>query len=125
MSALLRSLLIVPIWIVGACSVEDPAPHGPDYMDYTPTPSQPQDVKAVGGDHQITVTFSPSSNAAKYNAQCRRTASSSAAINEGLTSPVIVTGLTNDVEYTCIVYALNGSHVSPASAPATATPKAP
>lgn len=92
----------------------------------TAAPLAPQSITATPGDQQITLGFvPPAANAAGpitgYRAQC----APSALIVEAPTSPIIVSGLTNGVAYTCTLRTLTATTASAQSAPLIATPLGP
>ena len=86
-------------------------------------PDAPTIGTLTAGDKQITVTFSAPANdgglnIASYTANCGGVSASGAA------SPLVVTGLTNGVSYSCSVTATNAINTGPASGSLMATPNA-
>ncbi|TMV48424.1 hypothetical protein FE783_18085 [Paenibacillus mesophilus] len=95
-----------------------------------PVPSAPQNVSATAGNAQVTVTFTPpADNGGSAIVQYEVKAWTGGTVVKsvyGASSPITVTGLTNETAYTFTVTAKNGNGVwSQASAPsASVTPNA-
>ena len=83
------------------------------------TPSVPVNVRADSGDGEIYLYFTAGddggSPVTQFTATCTDGINSFVASSGS--SPIIVTGLTNDTPYTCRVTATNGVGTSPATAP--------
>jgi len=87
-------------------------------------PGAPTIGSATAGNAQATVAFTPPTAngglpVTSYTATC---GAFSAA---GASSPLIVTGLTNGIAYSCVVTATNAVGTGPASAAASVTPIGP
>jgi large repetitive protein len=86
-------------------------------------PTAPTATEIVASDAQVTLSFDPPSNEGgspitNYRATCLP-----GSINaDGTSSPIIVTGLTNNTAYTCAVRAQNSAGFSTASNTLMATP---
>lgn len=82
-------------------------------------PGAPVIGTAVAGDQQISVAFAPpvsdgGSPVIAYTATC------GALSTNGTSSPIMVTGLVNGINYVCTVSAINAIGVGPPSAPSNA-----
>lgn len=89
-------------------------------------PGAPTGVTAVAGDSQATISFStPSNNGGATITGYRVTVSPGGAVVTGTSSPITVTGLSNNVNYSFSVVALNSAGASTASSTVYATPTAP
>jgi hypothetical protein len=87
-------------------------------ISYAPTvPGRPIEVTATPGDGQATVKFTPVSNGGTPIQFYTVTSEPEGITATGGFSPIIVTGLTNGVEYTFTVTATNAIGTSEASAP--------
>jgi hypothetical protein len=89
-------------------------------------PGAPTLGDATAGDGSITVSFSaPASSGTApirdYVVTCRTAGSTRS--QSGVSSPIMVTGLTNGTAYNCSVVATNPVGAGPASASTTATPR--
>lgn len=79
-------------------------------------PGQPQSVGVTAGDGMATVTFfAPVSNGGSTITGYTVTASPGGITTSGTGSPVVISGLTNGVEYTFTVTATNSAGTGPAS----------
>ncbi|MEP7154134.1 MAG: putative Ig domain-containing protein [Betaproteobacteria bacterium] len=88
-------------------------------------PGAPTNVHAIGGDGQVTVTFTnPVSNGGAAIVSYSVTCNPGAVTTDPAVSPVVVSGLTNGVSYTCDVRANNGFFTGPATS-ASAMPQPP
>ncbi len=88
-------------------------------------PAPPTGLKAVPGNTQVTISWSPVYNATSYNLYWSNTSGVTPANGTkitGVTSPYIQTGLISGTTYYYIVTAVNSYGESPASNQATATP---
>lgn len=88
-------------------------------------PNPPTGVLAVGGNTQVTITWSPVSGATSYNIYWDVTPGVTALAGSpeiGVTSPHVHTGRLNGVTYYHVVTALNPTGESPESAEVFATP---
>ncbi|WP_147433444.1 S-layer homology domain-containing protein [Paenibacillus ginsengarvi] len=84
-------------------------------------PSAPTHVTAIAGNGQATISFMPPTDNGGYAiTQYEVTASSGGIVQNGASSPITVTGLTNGVSYTFTVKAINQVGSSPASAASNA-----
>ena len=99
-------------------------------ITYSPAPpGAPQNVSATAGNTQATVSFSPPANAGTtpitgYLAICGNPDAGPS--NTGTSSPIVVSGLTNDVAVQCIVQAISAAGSGPQSSPSNfVTPTAP
>ncbi len=87
-------------------------------------PDHPGDVKAVGGDGQVTISWKAVSNATSYNIYWSLTAPVTKANGTqiaGAVSPYVQTGLAADTRYYYIVTAVNSAGESEASDRESAT----
>jgi hypothetical protein len=98
-------------------------------ITYSPAPpGPPQNVSAVAGNGQATVSFSPPTDSGTfpvtgYRAICGNPDSGPS--NTGTSSPIVVSGLTNGVTVTCIVQAISAAGDGFFSEPSNAvTPQA-
>jgi len=101
-------------------------------VNVTPTslvmaPSAPQSVTVVSGAQQVTISFSaPGSTGGaivdSYTASC--TGGGATKTATGSTSPLVVTGLTAGVQYSCSVTAHNSAGSGTATASISVTPSA-
>jgi formylglycine-generating enzyme required for sulfatase activity len=88
----------------------------------------PADLVAVVGSGQVSLTWSPSTNATSYNVFYKANSATAATSDIKATSGMItgtsatITGLLGGTQYGFVVTALNGTNESPASLSATATP---
>ncbi|WP_372632906.1 S-layer homology domain-containing protein [Cohnella sp.] len=91
------------------------------------SPGAPKNVTAIAGNGEATVSFTPPANNGGSAITGYKVISEPGGITAtGTTSPITVTGLTNDTTYTFKVVATNSAGDSPASAPsASVTPTAP
>ncbi|MDQ1381823.1 MAG: hypothetical protein QOJ71_2542 [Actinomycetota bacterium] len=84
-------------------------------------PSAPARPGVVGGNGQVKVSFSAPFNGGRpitgYIATCRSSDGGRSASASGSGSPLNVSGLTNDRNYTCDVFARNANGAGPRSAP--------
>jgi hypothetical protein len=91
-------------------------------------PSVPTGVMATAGNGQVSVSWTAVSGASSYNVYVgTEPGVSKASFSEkitGVTSPAVVTGLTNDTAYYFVVTALNPGAESAESAEDSATPTA-
>jgi len=92
----------------------------------------PQDVEATAGDSGITISWSAVDGAIGYNVYWSEvpgihpdTAGSYSGVDIGVTSPHVVTGLTNGTAYHLIVTATAGGNESAPSTEVSAIPDAP
>jgi hypothetical protein len=84
----------------------------------TTTPSAPQNVSAVAGDGQATVSFSPpASNGGSTITGYTVTSSPDGIMATGSASPITVTGLTNGTGYSFTVTATNAAGTGPEGGP--------
>jgi hypothetical protein len=100
-------------------------PYSAPSNPYTPeagVPSAPLNVTAVAGNTQATITFSPpTTDGGSVITRYTATSSPGGFTASGPTvAPLIVTGLTDGVQYTFTVTATNSSGTGPASAPSNA-----
>lgn len=101
------------IGLLAACGGSDDDP-----------PAAPTEVVVVGGDAQVTVSWTASGGASSYNVYWSTTSGVTKDTGtkiEKATSPYVQTGLTNGQTYYYIVTAVNGDGESKASAEATVT----
>ena len=85
-----------------------------------PVPSPPGGVSATGGNGQVTVTWNTGSGATSYNLYYSTTTGitkTSGTKISGVTSPKLVTGLSNGVVYYIVVTAVNVGGESALSSP--------
>jgi hypothetical protein len=86
-------------------------------------PGAPTIGVAVPGDTQVSVGFAPpTSNGGATISEYTVTCSPNGATASGVTSPITVSGLTNDTTYSCNVFATNSIGSGPASAIVDVTP---
>ena len=90
-------------------------------------PGPPIIGMATPGPSQATISFSPPTNnggsaITGYTATCTNAVPASSSAN-GLTSPIVVTGLANGVAYSCVVTATNVTGISAPSAAVSVTPQ--
>lgn len=90
-------------------------------------PNAPTSVSASAGDAQATVTFTAPTNVGGgaitgYGAAAVKTSDGTTLTNTGASSPITVTGLTNDTAYTMNVWALNSYGPSPFGTSGSVTP---
>jgi Fibronectin type III domain len=119
----IRTRQLVPallLALVTACSDDDPT---------TPVaaPSAPTAVAASIGDASLSIAFAPPASDGgaaiiSYTATCSNADGS--VVANGTTSPVVVAGLTNGVEYRCTVAATNSVGTGEPSEAVTAMPAA-
>jgi hypothetical protein len=85
--------------------------------EVTPTayPSAPTNVVATPGNASASIAFTASSGATSYTV----TSSPGGLTATGVTSPIVITGLTNGTSYTFTVSATNANGTSPASSSST------
>lgn len=91
----------------------------------TPTlfTSAPTNISATVGNGQATVEFTPPSGLGNESVTYIVTASPGGITASGITSPIVVTGLTNGTAYTFTVLVSDGTEISPiSSASAEVTP---
>jgi hypothetical protein len=91
-------------------------------------PAAPTGVVAAGGDTQATVTWNSVSQAASYNLYYSSTPGVTTANGTkitGVTSPKVITSLTDGTSYYFVVTAVNAGGESTASTQVTATPQIP
>jgi hypothetical protein len=89
----------------------------------TPTatvPSAPTSVSASAGNAEATVSFTPGSDGGSAITGYTVTSSPGGFTGTGISSPIIVTGLTNGTAYTFTVIATNSKGDSVASSPSSA-----
>jgi hypothetical protein len=91
----------------------------------TPTkPGAPTIGTATAGNGSASVAFTPgrlgSSDTTDFVASCSSANSGNDGSAHGVGSPIVVTGLTNGITYTCSVYAINATGNSPSSGPSNA-----
>ena len=90
-------------------------------------PNAPTSVSASAGDTQATVSFTAPTNVGGgaitgYGASAVKTSDGTTLTNTGASSPITVTGLTNDAAYTMNVWALNSYGPSPFGTSGSVTP---
>jgi hypothetical protein len=114
---------------LGVTSFNDHLGDGQVTITYTPAPpGPPQNVSAVAGNGQATVSFSPPADSGTfpvtgYRAICGNPDSGPS--NTGSSSPIVVSGLANGVTVTCLVQAISAAGDGFFSAPSNAvTPQA-
>ncbi|WP_354440183.1 IPTL-CTERM sorting domain-containing protein [Ottowia thiooxydans] len=106
------------------------AGNGEVSITWTDEPGAPTGVTATSGNAQLSLAFSPpthigSSEITAYTATCTPAAGGAAVIASGMSSPIVVTSLTNGTAYNCTVTASNAVGSGPASSPvAPGTPLA-
>jgi len=94
-------------------------------QDAATPPSAPAITGAIPGDGQATLDFQPpvsegGAAISGYTATCNP----ANIVRDGVASPIVVTGLANDVQHACVVVAVNAVGSSLASAAAMVTPSA-
>lgn len=92
-----------------------------------PVPAKPAGIVASGGDGQVTVTWSAVTGATSYNIYYGTAAGVTTATGTKVatvTSPQVVSGLTNGTPYFFVVTAVNAGGESAVSSEKTATPAA-
>jgi len=95
----------------------------PGFSCSTTAPFAPSGVKAVPGDGQATVSFSPGYDGGSPITGYTVTSSPGSITATGSSSPIVVTGLTNGTAYTFVVAATNSIGTGPSSDPSNiATP---
>src|SRR5688500_2458975 len=94
----------------GACTTTEPPPTNRLEMG-PPTPGTPRLDSITAGDRQVTVSFTPSGGT-NFASVCRLADGTYAATGSASSSPVVVKGLDNGVEYSCDVTAFNGDKYS-------------
>jgi multisubunit Na+/H+ antiporter MnhG subunit len=118
---------------VGTCALTATQPGDANYASASASanvvinvvaPGAPTGVSAVAGNSQATISFTPPIFAGgapitSYSVSCTPSA---AAPTTGGASPIVVTGLTNGVTYSCTVVATNSAGNSVPSSPAQVTP---
>lgn len=92
-------------------------------------PGIPTIVSATAGDRSATIAFTPPASAGgssitAYNATCSAGFTSILTVSAA-SSPIVVTGMTNDQAYKCTVSATNGAGTGGLSASLSVTPTAP
>lgn len=89
--------------------------------NYNPfrVPNAPVITSASIGDAQVTVSFSPPSNVGGSAITSYTVISSGGQVASGASSPITVTGLTNNTAYTFVVYATNSFGPGARSAPSS------
>lgn len=93
-------------------------------------PGSPTLSNATAGNTQATLIFAPpasdgGSPITGYSGQCQDVGAVGPTFtNLGLSSPIVVTGLTNGVVYNCVVRAINSVGAGPASNQLSVTPAA-
>ena len=89
-------------------------------------PAAPAGVIAIAGNSQVTVSWSPVSDATSYNLYFSQTSGAGKGGTKiaGVTSPHVHTGRTNGVTYYYVVTSVNANGESVASAQVAATPVA-
>jgi titin len=98
-------------------------------LDVVPgTPVRPTDPRAAPGNARATLSFEASIDngfpVTGYTATCEATGQESRT-GSGASSPLVVTGLTNGVAYSCNVYGSNALGAGEKSAPMPVTPGIP
>jgi hypothetical protein len=93
-------------------------------------PNAPTGVSASAGDTQATVSFTAPTNVGGgaitgYGAAAVKTSDGTTLTNTGASSPITVTGLTNDTAYTMNVWAINSFGPSPFGTSGSVTPEVP
>jgi RHS repeat-associated protein len=107
---------------VNTVGESDPSSQVSSTPQSAPTPpAAPTGVAAVGGTSKATLTWSPSAGATSYTVRYGIT-SGSYPNSQNLTSPAIVTGLTNGTKYYFVVVANNATGSSGNSSEVNATP---
>ena len=94
----------------------------------TTAPAAPSVVNAMGGNEQVTVSWSAVAGATSYNIYWSTTSgvtTTTGTLIAGVTSPFVHTGRTASTPYFYIVTAVNGAGESSASGQVTATTNAP
>jgi len=124
-----RIMLSLVVLFINACGGGSSSTDGSASGITVTVPGAPLGVSASAGNTSATVSFSaPSSNGgatiSSYTASCF-SGTSAAFSNSGIASPLTVTGLTNDLAYTCTAIATNSAGNSAASSSATVKPSAP
>lgn len=79
--------------------------------------SSPTDISATAGINSAKVTFSPVTGATSYTAKCTPNSGGTTGTFTGSSSPLQVSGLTADKDYTCTVTASDGTYTSDPSTP--------
>ena len=92
------------------------------------TPVRPLDPRATPGNSGVTLKFEPSADngspVSGYTATCEAAGQESRTVN-GASSPIVVSGLANGVEYSCNVYGTNALGAGEKSASMLVTPGIP
>jgi len=94
-------------------------------FDQLRAPNAPTIVEATAGDTQVSVVFTAASNPGAGTVSSFTVtgiASGAATGATGTSSPIVVTGLTNDTEYTFSVIAISEFGSSPSSRTVAQTP---
>ena len=91
-------------------------------------PGAPTNVAATAGDSRATISFSPPASTGgapitQYLASCSAGGGAEPNASPGVSSPIVVGGLTNGTTYSCNVAANNVLGTGPVSASVSVTPR--